>query len=221
MTPRILLPLLFCPLLFTGCDFWDHGGDGEPNESVLLPLDAGNQWVMAFTRFDAEGALVESTTDTLRVVGDTTVAGERWAEIRCAQAPIGCIPGGFYANREDGVWKWSDPSSDEAPYLLYKFPAEAGDAYELPDDQNFTVTVRGTDEPVEVPAGTLSAYHYEFDTEGLSGLPVSEGAGRLDRYLVPDQGFAFIGCSYLSLNENGELDSPRPFNWELIAFEGN
>lgn len=223
MALRIAFSLLVGSVLFTGCDLWHHGGDDdeEPTESVLLPLDVGNQWVMAFTRFDAEGNLTESYTDTLRVVGDTTVAGERWAEINCTQTLAGCIPRGFYANRDDGVWKWAGPASDAAPYLLYKSPAEAGDTYELPGDENFTVTVLGTDVPVDVPAGMLSAYHYELDTEEAAGYPVSEGAGRLDRYLVPGQGFAFIGCAYLTLNEDGELDSPRPFSWELIAFEGN
>jgi hypothetical protein len=176
---------------------------------------------MAFTRFDPQGAPTESYTDTLRVVADTTVAGERWAEVRCTETRSGCIPGGFYANREDGVWKWTDPSSDAAPYLFYKYPAETGDTYQLPDDANFTVTVRGAEELVEVPAGTLSAYHYELDTDEVAGYPVSEGADRLQRYLAPGVGFAFIGCSYLSINEDNELDNPRPFHWELIAFEGS
>lgn len=219
MTLRILLALLVSSALFVGCDNDDPtDGDSDP---VLLPLDVGNQWVMAFTRFDAEGTLIDSSTDTLRVVGDTTVAGERWAEIQGPTRLANIFLGGFYTNRDDGVWKWEDPSSDEAPYLLYKYPADVDDTYELPGTENFTVTVLGTDEPFDTPAGTLSAYLYELNTDFTAGHPVAEGAGRFERYLVPGQGFAFVGCAYLSLNENGELDSPRPLNWELIAFEGN
>ena len=219
MAPRTLLSLLVLVLLLPGCDLWDHGGE-TPDRPALLPLAEGNVWIMAFTRFDADGHLTEAYTDTLRVVGDTTIAGERWAEVRCAQTPVGCIPGGYYANREDGVWKWYGPDSDEAPYLLYKYPAETGDTYVLPGSANFTVTVRGTKEPIEVPAGPVVAYHYELDTDEVANLPVSEGAGRLQRYLAPGHGFVSIGCAYLSFNDDGELDNPRPFRWELIAFSG-
>lgn len=223
MAPRIFLSLLFCSVVFAGCDLWTPGGDdpGDGDDApVLLPLATGNTWVMAFSRFDAEGNLTQSYTDTLRVASDTTIAGERWAEIRCSQTPSGCIPGGFYANRDDGVWKWNGPGSDAAPYLLYKYPAEIGDTYPLPEEPNSTVTVIGTEEPLEVPAGTLSAHHYELDTEETAGFPIAEGAGRLQRYLVPGLGFAFIGCAYLTPTDDGELDNPRPFHWELIAFEG-
>lgn len=215
---RILsLALLAAALTFSACDvIWNHGDGDDP---VLLPLDDGNRWIMEFTRTDAEGTLIETFTDTLSVVGDTTVSGEHWAEVRCSQDSNSCIPGGFYTNRDDGVWKWDDPSSDEAPYLLYKYPATIGDTYDLPGSANFSVTVLGTDAPVETPAGTLLAYHYELDTDEAYGHPVSEGAGRLDRYLVPDQGFAFIGCSFLAPNDEGELVIAQEFDWQLIAFE--
>jgi len=217
MTLRIALALLVSSVLFVGCD----NNDPDDPEPALLPLDVGNQWVMALTRFDAEGTLTDADTDTLRVVGDTTVAGERWAEIQGSTPLANTFLGGFYSNRDDGVWKWEDPSSDEPPYLLYKYPADVDDTYELPGTANYTVTVLGTDEPFNTPAGTLSAYLYELDTDFTAGYPVAEGAGRFERYLVPGQGFAFFECAYLSLNEDGELANPRRSVWELIAFEGN
>jgi hypothetical protein len=219
MTQRILLPLLLCSVLFVGCDSSTPDG-GETEPLVLLPLDVGNEWVMAFTRYDEDGTLTESYTDTLRVVGDTTVAGERWAEIRCAQTPTGCIPGGFYSNREDGVWRWYGPGSDVAPYLLYKYPADVGDTYEQPSGFiDFNMTVRGTDAPVDTPAGTLLAYHYVLDADSVNGSPVPDEVGQLDRYLVPGQGFAFIDCSYITLRD--EWVTLSEFGWELIAFEGD
>jgi hypothetical protein len=175
---------------------------------------------MAFTRFDAEGNLTESYTDTLRVVGDTVVAGERWAEIRCTQTPADCIPGGFYTNREDGVWKWEIESDEGSPHLLYKYPAEPGDTYALPPGfTDFHMDVLDTEASVETPAGSLLAYHYQLVVEEALGSPIPDEIGRLSRYLVPGQGFASIDCSYISLRE--EWETVVEFGWELIAFEGN
>lgn len=225
MTQRILLPLLVCSLLFPSCDLWSPGGDGPGDgDPVLLPLETGNQWVMAFSRTYRIGTPNEGTesyTDTLRVVSDTTIAGERWAEVACTESAI-CLPEGFYSNRADGVWKWDDPSSDQAPYLLYKYPAEVGDTYALDPcctDVVTTVSVLGTDTPIETPAGTLPAYHYQFDTDEAYGTPVADEVGRYDRYLAPGQGFASWACSFISLRD-GEWETVAEYSWQLIAFEG-
>lgn len=220
MAQRIFLSLLFCSVVFTGCDLWESSGGDGPEPSVLLPLDEDNYWVMAFTRFDDEGTLTESYTDTLHVVGDTTVAGERWAEVACTESAI-CFPEGFYSNREDGVWKWNDPSSDQEPYLLYKYPAEVGDTYAQNPcctDVVTTVSVLGTSTPIETPAGTLLAYHYQFDTDEVNGIPVADEVGRYDRYLVPGQGFASFACWFITLRD-GEWETVSEYNWQLIAFE--
>lgn len=218
MTPRTLLSLLVLALFLPGCDLWNHGGDTD--DPVLLPLDDGAVWVMAFTQTNAEGEVTRTLTDTLRVVGGLRVEGERWAEVACSEfRSIGCIPGGFYTNREDGVWKWAGPDSDEAPYLLYKYPARIGTTYELPGRTNFTVTVLGRNVPVETPAGTFRSYHYELDTDEANGYPIREGDGRLDRFLIPGQGFAFIGCSYLGSSDSGELVLRSRLEWRLISFD--
>lgn len=213
---RTILSLLALVLLLPGCDLWDHGGE-TPDRPALLPLAEGTAWTMAFTRTNAEGEVTEATTDTLRVVGSIRVEGERWAEVACSRSRATCIPGGFYANREDGVWKWRGPDSDETPYLLYKYPARVGATYELPGRNNLTVTVLGRNMPIETPAGTLRAYHYELDTDMAYDFPVREGDGRFDRFLVPGRGFAFIGCSYLRTSDSGELVLHSRLDWQLIA----
>lgn len=219
MTLRIVLALLVSSALFVGCD--SNETDGDDSTPVLLPLDVGNQWVMAFTRIDVLGGTpTETSTDTLRVVGDTTVAGERWAEIQGPTQLANRFLGGFYTNRDDGVWKWEGPSSDEAPHLLYKYPAEPGDTYALPPGYtDFYMEVLDTEASVETPAGSLLAYHYQFVIEEALGSPIPDDVGRLSRYLVPGQGFASFDGSYISLRE--EWETVAEIGWELIAFEGN
>jgi len=224
MTLRIAFSLLVCSLFFTSCDLWHHGGDDEPDEPVLLPLDVGNQWVMEFTRtfyspLPDGGTETETYTDTLIAVTDTMVAGERWTEIQCTRSSI-CIPEGYYTNRDDGVWKWAGPEFDTAPYLIYKYPAETGESYLVGNSDPLTVTVVGTEVPVETPAGTLSAYYYEFSVDELLDIPVPDDVGSFDRFLAPGLGFAFIGCSFVRLRD-GEWQTASEFDWQLVAFEGN
>lgn len=223
MKQRTLLSLLLFALVLVGCDSGDPVD--EPPPQVLLPLEVGNAWVMAFTRTHRPGTpdeTSESHTDTLRVVRDTTVAGERWAEIRCSDAITPCFPGGFYSNREDGVWKWRDPRSpDTEPHLLYRYPAAPGDTYEQPSSiADISMTVLSTDARVETPSGSLSAYHYQLDADTYHGIenPIPDEVGRVSRYLVPGQGFASIDCSYLAFL--GEWKTASAFRWELISFEG-
>ncbi|MEM1043523.1 MAG: hypothetical protein AAGI91_12950 [Bacteroidota bacterium] len=217
---RLPLFLALAALTLAACDSNDPAPPSADDlaPATLLPLDIGNRWITDFVRTDADGNVTEQTADTLTVVRDTVLAGETWFRIEGTLGSAS-IPDGWYANREDGVWKWNDLENDEA-YLIYQFPADEGDAYRIPGRAGFEVTVADADFPVETSQGTFSGILYEWDTEEAYGFPVSEGAGRFDRVMIPGRGFGFIGCSYLSSrgDPNGLVVSQR-LDWDVVAFE--
>ncbi len=222
---RSALLLALAALTLAACDANDPTLDlllpdtddsSEPSDALdLLPLAVGNRWITDFIQTD--GTVTETTADTLTVVRDTVIAGERWAEVEGSRDRRS-IPAGWYTNRESGVWKWLDVEEDE-PYLLYAYPADEGDTYTLPGRSNFTVTVADTAVPVEISSGTFSGILYELDTDEAYGYPVSDGEGRLDRILIPGRGFAFIGCAYLGQPGDGGLVVTKRLDWHVRSFE--
>ena len=206
---RFPLLLALAALTLAACDSTDPASppdvdDLPPAEVDLLPLDIGNRWITEVIEAEPDGTVTERTADTLTVVRDTVVAGERWFKIEGSRRNRS-IPGGWYTNRKNGVWKSSADTSVADPYLMYAYPADQGATYAIPGRQGFTVTVADTAFTAEISNGAFSGYLYEWDTEEAFGFTVAEGAGRLDRVLIPGVGFGFIGCGYLGPRENEEL----------------
>ena len=111
---RIRRPLAFAALaLLAGCDA------AEPNFTTpaplapaldTVPLALGNQWVLEGQRIGIErpnGSTPvpnrELGLDTLRIVGDTLIAGERWFEAEFTGASC---HGGLFANRLGSLYAW-------------------------------------------------------------------------------------------------------------------
>ncbi len=221
---RRLLLSLALPFLFLGCDASDPADPVTPPieaNAEILPLDIGNRWVVEETRTDVFSGSVTVAPDTFTVVGGTLIGDEVWYEVEGSW-----LVDGFHTYRSDGVWRWNDLDGDEAPYLVYKYPAEPGDTYTFVRDADAatTATVVATDVPITTPAGTFSAYHYRFEItsittgpeDGPMTLPVEDGV--YDQYLIPDQGFGLLTAFELGRAE-GSAEVLRPvtdLEWALV-----
>ncbi len=91
-----------------------------PNKSTdIYPLALGNNWISKTEIFDPTGILLNTSIDTSTVVGDTTIAAERWFYFALGSRS-------FYRDRMDGqyylVQEWSPQ-----PFLNLKYPAQAGE----------------------------------------------------------------------------------------------
>ena len=215
-------------LCTTGCD--STPSDAEPEPSIL-PLAIGNQWILEYTSIrDSGNNLRTSTdTDTLHIVGDTTVQGERWFEMSGSGGTH--IFRGFYAQRTDGIWRrYISPTRATIPVLWYKQPASTGDRYKIifteGNDDDVEMTLRSKEALRQTQTGTLKAYQYElratafdFGPEGI--LPVQGAPLRFSHYLAPALGFVELEARYVTANDDRTAlrHVDREERWRLIAFQ--
>lgn len=118
---------------------------------VIIPLAAGNSWLMADTMWDQTGIVFATQVDTFLVVRDALIAGEKayvihWRHIEWA-----------VTNRSDGYY---ENLGGGFLHLQYKFPANAGDSIHLPSSNNATMQLVSVDSTVIAPAGKFQSYVY-------------------------------------------------------------
>lgn len=227
--PRALGSLLVLSLTLTACDF-DLSDEPDPNDlPVLLPLAVGNTWAVDFERQwrEEDGPRIVDN-DTFRVVDSAVFEGETWYEVRSALAGQGFLSA-YYTNRKDGVYRVDirtplaqlpdSVSVPDAAFLLYKFPAQAGDTYVI--YEGLQVTVIDTRAPITLPFGTFEAYVYEFrPTQAWistfpgtpSGVPLSEDAGVEYSAFIPNLGYADFEIAFMSTN-GGTAEAPL---WQTV-----
>ena len=180
MGKQFFVPLLL--IIIAGCDLLSTSSEESKRED-LIPLQVGNTWVHRTRIIDArDNGIRSEETDTLTVVGDTLVSGERWYSIRSTF-------GSFLAtNREDGYWTSLPPEIGPLkPTLGYKYPAEVGETFMRPSwPDSATIRVISLDTTVTVELGTFTAAHYaQISEEGDEPQPcdffVAPGVGILKK----------------------------------------
>lgn len=187
-------------LILTACDLSDEPSIDLPSETPpLLPLAVGNAWPVTYTWDAVDGYGSDRTVlDTLRVVSTVEIDGETWHEIRSSSPRTDTQLEGYFTNRPDGVYRYSNrivPSGGE-PLLVYKFPVEAGDTYVSP---GIDVEVIGGAYPVTWDFGFYRTVIYEFTPPSeINGFTVAEGAGIHRSALIPGIGFADMRTGWLS-----------------------
>ena len=195
----------------TGCDAGPNFDTPAPPD--LVPLAVGNEWVMEGTRIYAERPGIPPREDvplgidTLRVVGDTLIDGERWFDVRRVQGTGFDCHGGWYANREGSLYSWSPPAG-----AIMRAPTGPFTPASIVERQyDFEVRRTLLPEPGQIAVGgeTLSTRRVEFAplryfAEDLPGIEtIDETVREVDQY-VPGIGFAVSECSYMSIHPDGD-----------------
>lgn len=150
-----------------------------------MPLRVGNRWSYRITESDSTGIVVSERTETVEVLRDTTVAGERWYILSRHPLPDLWEEGllNLATNRATGLWHLYASTSETTvsgavPELLFKHPARRGDRYHfLPLNFMGDAVVRATGRSIEVAAGTFVGYHYRIGTETTVEVDLSVAPG--------------------------------------------
>ena len=160
-SPLATATMLLVGLLFAGCDSVKHDDPAE-----LLAL--GNKWVFKYSELDTSGVVRETRNDTILVVSDTTVRGERWVRLGRGQRhePLSnfvLAPGlEFYALREGDVWTWSGASGD-SPIRLYALAAGVDVAYTVREARVFAVDPSQYCQAATSAGITVSGYVFRYE----------------------------------------------------------
>ncbi|WP_412070060.1 hypothetical protein [Rubrivirga sp. IMCC43871] len=176
---RFSLPLLFVLLAVAGCDTTEP--DAPSPLAPAIPLAVGAEWTFE------EAARIEYTDGvpsdtlapasdtqyTLRATRDTVVAGETWVRIEAPRGFSHCVfePSAWYANRQDGLYRWRSSPADAE--LVYAVTAAEGAPFLVTDvvsatlvDENAQVGVAGTTIPARVYARTWRRVEFSAEVRG-------------------------------------------------------
>jgi len=142
----------------------------SPSSSGIIPLKAGNKWVLRETDYNTGGGIDTTFNLILQVVADTMISNERWFKI--------IINGdnsnpAYWTNRSDGFYELIDTV---LPNKLFKYPASLNESYLSFSD---TIKVTSVSSVITVPKGTFTTYEYH------SGDILSS----YDWYISPGIGF--------------------------------
>jgi hypothetical protein len=146
-----------------------------PENSVIVPLAVGNKW----TGTQVDGWIGSDDTTchvkTIEVIDEIVIDDERWYRTRRILDDDTLSSNQICCNRANGLWvnTMDDVDTYGEPYLLAKYPAEAGDTYWLGDyDGSPYVTVISVDSSIEVPYGTFRCYCYVLQSPDIIDVPV-------------------------------------------------
>lgn len=214
-------------LVFSACDSADPvTPDPEPPQAAsILPLAVGNTWQM-------DGTVVSYIRNdtTFNHSGRLFVAearehnGETWYRVDGEHATR-VLFGGLYTEREDGIWHSNRQDAVEQEYLLYKYPAQAGDEYTASFSGHFmTIRVLSTNTEITTASGTHEAIHYEIEyhTASFGQTSYTLRDVYFDRYLIPGLGFGQISNGYIRHDPNEEQEANIMIlhslsTWELVS----
>ncbi len=207
--------LFFTLLLITAAFACDKDSTG-PDDSHILPLALGNSWTFSVYTIHTDGTTTSVHTETTEIISSTVIEGETWYIPQFIQGDdtLGGITTTFWTNRGNGLYEMKIPDHPE-PYLLYKYPAQKGEAYSLPFTTETIAQIKSIDTLVDVPYGNnFKCYHYNIADGSIIDAPVS------DHFLKPNLGFVlkrtyggFTGIKYVwVLEEATLLSQPIPRN---------
>ena len=161
--------LLIIAFVFWNCKTSTTSPTSE-NPSIV-PLKIGNEWIMQTTYYDTLGNVGSTVQESIKVIGDTTIQGQKYFKVLDGYALILC------RNRADGfcLKSWNDPSE----YLAVKYPSSVGDSYSY---LTINVMVLSTDTIISVPNGDIHCCHYSLSRSAAPTFP-------LNHFYAPSVGF--------------------------------
>ena len=150
---------LFSLVLLCGC------GASSDNEQILdfsiIPLAAGNKWIYETTYYDSTGIVLATRTDSSFVGLTRVVNGKTWYYY-INQGTLTPEDAFLFRNDSLGLWQFNEDLRIES--FTLKYPATAGEIYNLTDDSSFTATrmlVVSTTEAVSTHKGVFICYRYK------------------------------------------------------------
>ena len=187
----------------------------EPDSSIfeLVPLDVGNEWEYAITRYDTTGNILYEHNGTSKIFKDTVFNGIRWY---CDIPYYIC---NWYTNKSDGYWIFYQTMNGQTlrdtAILLYKYPTYVGEIYGNPEYPSEVVSV---DEEISVPAGNFKVIHITHDLTADNYSPMIS----YETYICP--GIGFIKSMQIGKREDGTkyvIEKSELVRFQLKRYFGN
>jgi len=119
---------------------------------VIDPLAIGNVWIYEYDRYDDSGKFLSSYFDTIMIIKDTTVGGEKLYATKDD-------PYVYFCNRSDG--NYSRRNSDGNMLLWLPYPAKVNDSISRANGEEY-VKIESISETVTVKAGVFTTYKYKI-----------------------------------------------------------
>ena len=160
MRSLLLAVALVATPLLAACD---SAGPAVKPTPVVIPLAVGTEWVLnrvsAEDVGDAPGPRPTGGTDTLTVTRDTVVAGERSYRIEASRGLAHCVFGGagWYANRPEGLVRWTDDPADAE--LVYALGTPTGEPFL--DTPTFLAVIADPDATYRLGSERVPTVQYE------------------------------------------------------------
>ena len=146
----------FCSLIYlyiSGCKSPTSPTVTNPS---IIPLAVGNQWIMQTSYFDTLGNLSSTNQDTIKVIGDTIIQGQKYYVM------LNLYSLTFMSNRNDGIYVLDVNNYQSSMFL--KYPAVPNDSYSL-GSTHFAIA--STDTLISVPKGNFHCYQYSLSDSGV------------------------------------------------------
>ena len=223
---RSALLVVSLTVLVAGCDSGGPVVGGGPDP--VIPLEVGAEWALASVytvSFNADGTVRDTVRhetprrDTLTVVRDTLIAGERWFLVRPTQPFQHCVFGQptWFANREDGLYR---RRGDDAE-LVYASGTAVGEPFL--DTPAFVAVIEDPDATYALPSGPVPTTQYgrtwrRLDTGSVRG-PIDPTV-RIEDHLSADLGLVALQVSYVRPTD-GSVDAFVPgatTTYELVSY---
>ena len=152
--------------------------------SVIMPLEIGDRWIFDVTDFDSTCSVLKRFVDTLVIVGDKVINGQRWYVTN-----EGCI----VRNSPEGLWSALLVDGEISNLTLAaKYPGSTGERWYYG-----YATIVSADMVLKVPYGEFHCYKYEDtmnleDTPSVSYLAPGVGILRAEYYRVTSDGRSYM-----------------------------
>ena len=158
--PKVLTTLALIILLNCCCSKDEPTSSPEPEKSALIPLEIGNVWQYVDTLF-GEPPRISAITESVDVVQELN--GQTWYRTQQKAVSDGVTYSFEYltCNRADGYYWLPLSNADTVPRLVWKYPAEIGDTFNLQGSAR--TIVKSTNAVITSPAGTFSCYLYAWE----------------------------------------------------------
>ena len=144
--------------LTAGCSKDDSPVTATYVAKEIMPLAVGDHWKYAQTLFDTAGNAAATDTDQISVVADSVIQNEHWFS-------LGSLGTTFITNRATGLWEY-EQGRDSGPiiYLVYKYPAAAGDSVHVNNSTNSVVVV-SADTAIATPIASYHCIEYRAEIQ--------------------------------------------------------
>jgi hypothetical protein len=181
-----VIAMLFCfaAMMLTSCKK-ENPVESSSTAKQIWPLKSGNAWAYHVIEYDTTGVITQSGSGAIAVTKDTIVGADTWYQI----SGFGSSGSMFYANRSDGLWIMSNNTSGIFKGLIFKYPVNTGESWNLGGDQVF---LQSTDTVITVPAGTFHCYAYRLSMSDYYYFCPGVGFIAMDSYSRTSSGRPYI-----------------------------